>query len=243
MKVLLVADIHANLTAFEAVLADAEAAGGFDRMWTAGDVVGYGPDPNECVDRVRSAGALAVAGNHDLAAVGEVGVDVFNSFARAAVRWTAERLSPENADYIRALPLVVEDSDWTVSHGVPSDPVWGYLLTVKAAVEGLAHFGTQGCVLGDSHVPVLLRMGPEGPAPVSVGGGRVVDVGSERCYVNPGAVGQPRDGDPRASYAVLDTEAWAVEFRRVEYEIEETQRRMGEAGLPWPLIDRLAHGR
>ena len=243
MKVLLVADIHANLTAFEAVLADAESADGFDRMWMIGDVVGYGPDPNECADRVREAGALGVAGNHDLAAVGAVGVEVFNPYARAAVRWTAEHLSPESVEYVMALPQVVEDSGWTVSHGVPSDPVWGYLLTVRAAVEGLAHFTTRGCVIGHSHSPVFLRMGPDAAEPVGVAGGGVVEVGSERCYVNPGAVGQPRDGDPRASYALLDTDADVVEFRRVAYDIEATQRRMVEAGLPWPLIERLAHGR
>ena len=243
MKVLLVADIHANLAAFEAVLADADATGGFDRTWMAGDVVGYGPDPNGCVDKVRDADAVAVAGNHDLAAAGEVGVETFNPFARAAVRWTAERLSPGNADYIRTLPLVVEDCGWTVSHGVPSDPIWGYLLTARAAIEGLAHFKTQGCVIGHSHAPMFLRMGQDGPGPVTVAGGRVVDIGAERCYVNPGAVGQPRDGDPRAAYAVLDTDAGTVEFRRVAYEVGQTQRRMGEAELPWPLIERLSHGR
>ena len=243
MKVLLVADIHANLAAFEAVLADAAAAGGFDRTWMAGDVVGYGPDPNGCVDKVRDADAVAVAGNHDLAAAGEVGVETFNPFAGAAVRWTAERLSPESAAYIMALAPVAEACGWTVSHGVPSDPVWGYLLTVRTAVESLAHFKTQGCVLGHSHVPVFLRMGEEGPEPLSVAGGRVVEVESQRCYVNPGAVGQPRDGDPRASYALLDTDSGAVEFRRVVYDIEETQRRMAEAGLPRPLIERLSQGR
>ena len=243
MKTLIVADIHANLTAFEAVLADAEAAGGFDRMWMIGDVVGYGPDPNECVDRVRDADALAVAGNHDLAAVGEVAVETFNPFAGAAVRWTAEQLSPESSDYIRALPLTAEDSGWTVSHGTPADPVWGYMLAVRTAVENLAHFTTQGCVIGHSHVPMFLRMVAGGPEPVNVAGGRVVDIGSERCYVNPGAVGQPRDGDPRASYALLDTDRGNVEFRRVGYAVRATQRRMGDAGLPWPLIERLSHGR
>ena len=243
MKVLLVADIHANLAALEAVLADAEAAGGFDRTWMAGDVVGYGPDPNECVDRVRDADAVAVAGNHDLAAAGEVGAETFNPFARAAVRWTAERLSAGSLEYIRALPPMVEDCGWTVSHGAPFDPIWGYLLTARAATEGLAHFKTQGCVIGHSHAPVFLRMGQDGPEPVTVAGGGVVDIGAERCYVNPGAVGQPRDGDPRAAYAVLDTEAGTVEFRRVAYDVGRTQRRMGEAGLPRPLIERLAHGR
>jgi len=137
----------------------------------------------------------------------------------------------------------MEAGDWTMSHGVRSDPVWGYLLTARAAMENLEHFETRGCIIGHSHVPTFMRMGRDGPEVVNVTRARTVELGSGRCYVNPGAVGQPRDGDPRASYAMLDTDAATVTYHRVAYEIEATQRRMVEAGLPWPLIERLRYGR
>ncbi len=243
MKIALLSDIHANMTALEAVMDDAAAQGVDGGAWASGDIVGYGPDPNECLARIQDEASLVVAGNHDLAAIGSISTHEFNPYAAAAAEWTAEELSESSRSYLEGLPATREQEPFTVVHGSPRDPVWEYLLTVEAAQANLDHYTTPGCMVGHSHLQFLLRMSAEVPAPAPTPLNEPMDIGPDRFYINPGSVGQPRDGDPRAAYAILDWGGGTIEFRRVEYEVSATQKRMAEAGLPAPLIDRLSWGR
>ncbi len=243
MRALIVSDIHSNLEAFQAVLGDAEARGGFDQIWSLGDLVGYGPDPGPCVDLIRRHDGVAVAGNHDLAAVGKLGTEAFNDYAAAAVHWTAGRLAEEQKGYLRELPLKAEVDNFTLVHGSPRDPVWEYVVTPWSAAQNFRHFRTDRCLVGHSHIPFVCR--PEGDTAVftSFPLDEAVSLGTGRVIVNPGGLGQPRDGDPRASYAVYDADAGAVYHHRAEYDIPRTQEKIVERGLPHFLAIRLASGR
>jgi diadenosine tetraphosphatase ApaH/serine/threonine PP2A family protein phosphatase len=244
MRVAIVSDIHANRPAFEAVLRHAGAAARIDALWSLGDLVGYGPHPNECIALLRSHEHRAVAGNHDLAACGKMGTEEFNEAAAAAAHWTSEQLSAEGRDYLASLDEVVCEQDFTLVHGSLRWPVWEYLLSSEQAQ---AHFELQRTpysLVGHSHLPFVCREETSTPPVlrIAVDGG-VEDLGSERMILNPGSVGQPRDGDPRPSYAVYDSEARTVTHHRVEYDIEATQRDMETARLPRWLIERLTFGR
>lgn len=242
MRALIVSDIHSNLEALGSVLRDAESGGGFDSIWSLGDLVGYGPDPEACIDLMRGHGGLRVAGNHDLAVSGRMGLEWFNTYAAAAARWTADRLEEEHVEYLSGLSLRVETDGFTAVHGSPRDPVWEYVVTAESARVTLEGFDTPRCLVGHSHIPFICRI--EGGSPVfDLPTDRPVEIGDERIIVNPGSVGQPRDGDPRASYAVYDASAGTIAHRRVEYDVPATQRKMTERGLPRYLAERLAHGR
>lgn len=227
---------------------DARARGPVHAFWSLGDMVGYGPDPGPCLKFLQEEGAVAVPGNHDLAAIGRISLSDFNHFAAAACRWTAERLSTAEAEFIRQLPLRVEEGPFTLVHGSPRDPVWEYLHTEETAAANLAFFSTLRCLVGHTHVP-LVFVAEEAPKgnPLCRGfrltSGQSFVLGAQRCLYNPGGVGQPRDGDPRASYAIYDEEAASITHYRVPYDIAATQRRMAEAGLSAYLIQRLAVGR
>ena len=242
MRILILADIHANLAALEAVL-KAAAGGGSDRVWVLGDSVGYGPQPNECLARVRDLGAVAVAGNHEKAVVGEIGLGEFNPFAAAAARWTINALSPENAAYIRQMPVRAVEQGVTLVHGTPRDPMWEYLWTLDQAVEVLSSFNTPGCAFGHTHIPRWLNINGSKVAGGMPHDGTVVKIGPGRFYLNPGSVGQPRDGNAHASYAVFNTDEQTVTFHRAVYDIEATQELMQAAGLPDLLVARLSVGR
>ena len=243
MRIALVSDIHSNLAALEAVLRDIEEQGA-DEVWCLGDTVGYGPDPSACVAKVRHRCAQVLSGNHDLGAVGLLSLDEFNPYAAAANRWTGEVLSEEDKAYLSGLPSMTETGKTTLAHGSPREPVWEYVLSSAVAALSFDYFKTELCFVGHSHVPFVCwqpRPGGLGylhkldeQAPVALTG--------QRAIINPGSVGQPRDGDPRASYALYDVTERAIHHRRVSYDIEETQRRMQEAGLPGYLIERLAYG-
>lgn len=243
MKALIVSDVHSNLEAFHAVIADAGARGGFDEIWSLGDLVGYGPDPSACVDLLRSYEHSAVAGNHDLAAAGKLSVDRFNPYAAAANRWTATQLTREQSEYISGLPLTIEIDEFTLAHGSPRDPVWEYLVTEDAAIACFTHIHTYWCLVGHSHVPFLCIPRADGAAFMSFPEERAVQLDNESVIINPGSVGQPRDNDPRASYVIYDDERRTVEHHRVRYDIAATQDKMRRRGLPDYLIDRLAVGR
>jgi diadenosine tetraphosphatase ApaH/serine/threonine PP2A family protein phosphatase len=243
LKALLLSDIHSNAVALQAVLHHASVLGAFDEVWVAGDTVGYGPSPNECIDILREQSAIVVAGNHDLAAVGKIDVHAFNSYAAAAIRWTKEVLTPESTKYLNGLSTTVTYQDFTIVHGSPRDPVWEYLMEYEAAEANLEHFDTAHCVIGHSHLPLVFTL-EEGKDPVVSLPMNADEVQlSGRAFVNPGSVGQPRDGNNMASYAVVDTVTDSVMFHRVEYDIAETQRRMKERELPQVLFDRIAMGR
>jgi len=241
MKTLLLSDIHANLTALEAVLAD---AGHVEAVWCLGDLVGYGPDPNECVERVAALPNLrCVMGNHDAAALRQIEVDAFNPEARAALLWTQQRLSAANIAFLESLPEMIEVDQITLVHGSPRQPVWEYLLDTRTATINFDYFETLYCFVGHTHLPVIYylpddqRMAhlivPENTTQVSL---------APRAIINPGSVGQPRDRDPRAAYALLDMEDYTWEWHRVAYDIPSVQERMHQAKLPERHIVRLAAG-
>jgi predicted phosphodiesterase len=243
MHVLIISDIHANLVALEAVLA--AAAGRYEAVWCLGDLVGYGPNPNECVAAVRALpGLTCLVGNHDKAVLGEVDLNVFNGDARAAITWTQNVLAAESAAYLAALPARTETGGYTLAHASPRRPVWEYILDRFVAQDNFAHFTTPVCLVGHTHLPVVYRQsGPEGEALEEAPDyERVLSLAAGKFIVNPGSVGQPRDSNPAAAYALLDAASGAWQFCRTDYDIPATQGRMRAARLPERLASRLGFG-
>jgi predicted phosphodiesterase len=241
VRVLVLSDIHANLTALEAVLQD---AGAFDAVWCLGDLVGYGPDPNECIERVRALpNLLCLIGNHDQAALGEIPLSRFNSDARTAAAWTQEVLREDSIAYLRALPSKVVFESFTLAHGSPRQPVWEYILDHHAADHNFGAFSTDYCLIGHSHLPLAFaRSADEAYArPLAIRFGEVRGL-EPRMILNPGSIGQPRDMDPRAAYAMLDTDALTWEARRAAYDVTSVQLRILQAGLPERQALRLIAG-
>lgn len=244
MRIAVTSDIHSNIEALTAVLADAERDAPLDGVWATGDLVGYGADPGPVLAALRARGVTAVAGNHDLAATGGMDTDDFNAQAAAAAHWTAGALSPDEADWIRTLPLVLTVGDFTLVHGSIRDPAWEYLLDARQAEEQFARQTTRYSVVGHSHLPFWFEEDGDGRAwPQRAAAGRRLDLGASRLIINPGSVGQPRDGDARASYVLYDDRAAVLEWRRVAYDIAAAQRKIIDAGLPRFLAERLSVGR
>jgi len=241
MRCLILSDIHSNLVALEAVLEDAPSE---LPIWCLGDIVGYGPRPNECIERLRSLNVACVVGNHDWAVMSKVDVRDFNVDAQRSVIWTQRQLLPANLDYLASLPLSLVEGEFTLVHGSPREPIWEYILYPPIARLNFEHLHTPCCLVGHTHVPVAFRLCDGDQAletehlvertPLSLDGGRLI--------INPGSVGQPRDGDARASYGILDIEAGTLECRRVAYDIAEVQKRMEEVDLPQRNIMRLSYG-
>lgn len=243
MRHAIIGDVHANLAAFEAVLEDMEARGGFDELWCLGDLVGYGPDPHACIELLRRYRHICVAGNHDLAAVGRIDASDFNREAALACEWTTRQLSGEDVDYLQGLPLRLERGDFTLVHGSPRQPVWEYLTSAAAAHDNFPYFGTDYCLVGHSHIPLVFRQGGDGRCYGEQTHSEIsLPTKGQRLIVNPGAVGQPRDGDPRAAYAVYHSDSRIVYNYRVTYDVTATQKRMMENKLPLPLVLRLSYG-
>ncbi len=242
MRVLILSDIHANLCAFEAVLADAES---YDSVLFLGDLVGYGPDPNECVERIRALPELiALVGNHDAAVLNQLSTEAFNNEARHTVTWTQDNLTQDNLDYLGELPSKAKYlDDITLAHGSPRQPVWEYVLNSQTAAENFFFFDTSYCFVGHTHLPSIFRKGDG-----SAGADLFIPIENSqfelrpRLILNPGSVGQPRDRDPRAGYAMYDMESNLIEYRRVEYDVQAVQERMRKAGLPERHINRLQSG-
>jgi predicted phosphodiesterase len=244
MRIAVLSDIHANLPALEAVAADLPHV---DEVWVLGDTVGYGPQPNEVIAMLQTMGARSVMGNHDGAAIGMVDPMHFNPDARAAIEWTAGVLDANARSYIAALPEVRADGDLTAVHGSPRDPIWEYITGPAIAAANLAAYETRLCLFGHTHLPVAFRA-VDGGIDGSIGlPGTEARLGPERAMLNPGSVGQPRDGLRDAAYAVLALNGSlgddSFAFRRVAYDIDRTQRLMREAGLPVRLMERLGYGR
>lgn len=260
MRILTISDIHANFVALESVVADAQ--GLYDAVWCLGDVVGYGPMPNECTQLVNELAQYTVIGNHDWAVLGRPGIDVddFNPMAREAVLWTRAVLTAPNRTLLDNLPedpvCPVEAPELLLTHASPREPVWEYILTPTIALENFAWFDENICLVGHTHKPAIYRWRLERSVPDTESGAATVDhlairpnepifldvSADQRLILNPGSVGQPRDNDPRAAYALLDTEAMTWEVRRVAYPIDLTQSQMRAAHLPRRLIDRLSYG-
>ncbi len=243
MRVAVISDVHANLHALEAVLASLEDER-VEAIWNLGDVVGYGPSPNEACARVRERADLALIGNHDLVALGraEVSVEEFNPDAGAAALWTSEQLDDETRRYLSALEPAAQLDGVALFHASPFDPVWGYVLTGEAAALSFDLTDEPVVLVGHSHVPLAITSESGGVHGGLAPAGTDVDLTTGRWLFNPGAVGQPRDGDPRAAYLVLDLDAARATFRRIEYPVERTQAEMRERGLPEALAERLAYG-
>ena len=243
MRYAIIADIHANLAALMAVLTDIYKKEEIGEVWCLGDIVGYGPDPQQCIELLRRTNHICVAGNHDLAAIGEIDTSDFNPDAAAACQWTARQLSTTDRVYIKSLPLVIEREDFTLVHGSPRQPVWEYVLSISTAKENFTYFKSKFCLVCHTHVPGIFKLGKGGSCSFSqfpTKGG--LDLGEERLIINPGAVGQPRDGDPRASYAIYDSKTKTMTLYRVPYDIAATQARMVEQRLPMRLVARLSLG-
>jgi predicted phosphodiesterase len=243
MRIAVLSDIHANLPALEAVAADLPPV---DQVWVLGDTVGYGPQPNEVVVALQAMGARSVLGNHDGAAIGTVDAASFNPDARTAIEWTAETIDDNARAYIASLPEVRIDGELTAVHGSPRDPVWEYITGPGVAAANFTAYETRLCLFGHTHLPVVFRS-IDGGVEATPGLPGTASALGGRALVNPGSVGQPRDGLRDAAYGVLTLNGTpsedSFEFRRVRYDIERTQRLMREAGLPGRLAERLSYGR
>ncbi len=243
MRTLILSDIHANLTALSAVL---EHAKPYDRVWCLGDVVGYGPDPNACVERLRQLpGLKCIKGNHDAAILGEIDKNAFNHEARASLEWLDSELKPVNRRWLQQREERLTFEKFTLVHGSPRNPVWEYIMDLGSARQNMSEFETQLCLVGHTHIPCVFQVDED------------QDISSTRLYamspevsfklerkaiINPGSVGQPRDHDPRSSYLIYDSSAEEWSYRRVKYDFSKVQERIQAAGLPDRHGYRLASG-
>jgi predicted phosphodiesterase len=239
MRIAVLSDIHANLPALDAVLA---ALRPVDAVWHLGDVVGYGPHPDEVVARLRDLGAVGVRGNHDAAALDLRVAEGFNVDARRAIEWTAGRIAPATRAWLAGLPERQEIEGLTLVHGSPRDPTWEYITTEFGARANLPAFATAHLLFGHTHFPIVFRDHAGRMETLVPTDGRSVTLGAGRLLANPGSVGQPRDTDPRASAAILDTMTRTLTWRRVAYPVVEVQAAMRAVGLPGWLVARLEHG-
>ncbi len=245
MRIGILGDVHSNMEALTAVVG-AMRREGVEQWVQVGDVVGYGPEPSACIDLVRDLDCVVCMGNHDAAVVGLLDTTYFNNFARAAIEWTRENVRPQDLDWLRNLPLVVRRETYTVVHGTLHLPEqFGYVISPVEAMDSIARQETLFCFVGHSHVPAIYMQRDDGSRDLDVlyQSEAEADVrGYRRVLVNVGSVGQPRDEDPRAAYAVVDTEARTACIRRVAYNIAGVQRKIRRAGLPEMLANRLALG-
>jgi len=228
MRYVIFADVHSNLEALSVIL-EYYAKEKVDKYFCCGDLVGYGPNPNECIEKIRhlevTTSAVVIAGNHDLASVGLKEISWFNEYAQAAILWTGKKLTAENINYLKSLPQIYQDENLTLVHGSPRDPIDEYLLNLKQARENLNFFSTEVCFIGHSHTPFFYQKNLEGEEfygnflqknPVSL-------TTRMKTIINVGSVGQPRDGDPRAACAIYKLEKREIYLTRFEYNILPVQ--------------------
>jgi predicted phosphodiesterase len=242
MRIALLSDVHGNRPAFEAVLADVDAEKP-DEIWCLGDLVGYGAQPNDCVALARERCDLCLAGNHDLVVTGEIDIADFSSSAAAAARWTRETIEDDALAFLRSLKPSENGRPIGLYHASPRDPVWEYVLSTWQADECMDLMEARIGAVGHSHVALWFRRDGEGRVEgAQAAGGLEHDLSAGEWLLNPGGVGQPRDGDARAAWLLLDTGEWSARWRRVEYPIEEAARAIEEAGLPQVLAQRLYTG-
>ncbi|HEY3921360.1 MAG TPA: metallophosphoesterase family protein [Gaiellaceae bacterium] len=241
MRIAVLSDIHANYHALAATLSAADAEE-VDEIWCLGDTVGYGPRPNRCCALLRERAALTLAGNHDLAVTGALSVAEFNGDAATAVRWTQSVLKPEARSFLEALAPSARRPGVELFHGSPLDPVWDYVLSEQAAKLSFQMTDAPLVLVGHSHVALAISWSGETLAGGIAGDGTAVDLADARWLLNPGSVGQPRGGDPRAAWLLIDQEAGRATFRRVAYPVEQTQEELRARGLPEPLAARLGVG-
>lgn len=242
MRTAIVSDIHANLQALDAVLAQIDASE-CDAIWCLGDVVGYGADPDACVALVRERADICLAGNHDLAVTGALSVADFSDAARRAAEWTQKTISPETRAFLESLSPSNEDQVVSLYHASPRDPVWEYVLSPLQAELGFDVQPERISVVGHTHVALEFhRLEGESTTGETRHEGDQLELGEGHWLLNPGSVGQPRDGNPRAAWMLLDSESWTTSYRRVEYDIEGAAWAIRAARLPDALAERLSFG-
>lgn len=243
MRLAILTDIHSNLPALESVLAAISEVEP-EETWCLGDVVGYGAQPDECASLVAERCQLSLVGNHDLAVLAEIDIDVFSAAAAAAVTWTRSNCTPETIQFLRGLKPADTDHEVGLYHASPRDPVWEYVLAVDQAAECMELQSGRVSLIGHSHVALFFSDSgnEESVTGGQAEGGRALDVSEGRWLLNPGSVGQPRDGDPRAAWLELDTAKWKATYHRVDYEIDRAAEAIRKAGLPELLADRLYAG-
>jgi predicted phosphodiesterase len=240
--VALVSDVHGNLQAFEAVIEDVRGSG-VDEIWCLGDLVGYGAHPDECVEVTAEAAELSLIGNHDLVVLDRLDISDFSPNAALAADWTKRELAPAAREYLERLEPADDQRAVGLFHGSPRDPVWEYVLSAMAADDCLGAMDARVGAVGHSHVALAFWRRADGPtAGAQAEPGGSLDIAEDRWLLNPGSVGQPRDGDPRAAWLMLELESWRATWHRTEYPIDEAADAIRAAGLPKPLADRLYYG-
>ncbi|MGO9751903.1 MAG: metallophosphoesterase family protein [Solirubrobacteraceae bacterium] len=242
MRVAIVSDIHGNRQALEAVLDELDACG-LDALWCLGDIVGYGAEPEACVEAIRRRAAICLAGNHDLGVTGTLALSDFSYAARTAAEWTRAQITAGTRAYLRSLAPMHEQASVGLYHGSPRDPIWEYVLSSSLADLCLDVQPHRVCLVGHSHVALSFRRSPGGAASGERrGDGDLLDISGGEWLLNPGSAGQPRDGDPRAAWLELDLAGWTATFHRTEYDIEAAAAAILGAGLPESLAERLSFG-
>jgi diadenosine tetraphosphatase ApaH/serine/threonine PP2A family protein phosphatase len=241
LRIAVLSDVHSNLHALEAVLAEIDV-GGFDAIWCLGDLVGYGPRPNECVALLRERAGICLAGNHDLVVTGKISAVTFAGDAAAAAHWTTGVLDDGALAFLESLEPLATAPGAELFHGSARDPVWDYVLSESAARASFEATSAPLILVGHSHVALELWDDGSELAGGQAPSGTIVELPGRRRLLNPGSVGQPRDGDPRAAWLEIDNAAERATFRRTEYPVARTQAEMVERGLPEALAERLAHG-
>jgi predicted phosphodiesterase len=241
-RIALISDVHGNLPAFQSVLRSIEQER-VDAIWCLGDLVGYGAQPNECVELAGKTVDLCLIGNHDMVVIDRLDIDDFSANAAAAALWTKEELGSDARSYLEKLDPMDEDQPVGLYHASPRDPVWEYVLSSMAADDCIDEMNPRVGAVGHSHVALAFwRKGEKPTAGAQSEAGTELDISEDRWLFNPGSVGQPRDGDPRASWMLLELESWTATWRRTEYEIDEAADAIRAAGLPAQLADRLYYG-
>jgi predicted phosphodiesterase len=241
VRVAVISDIHGNLAALEAVLAEVDAAVP-DEVWCLGDMTGYGAKPNECVDLVRERSDVCLVGNHDLVVRGDLSVDEFSPEAAAAATWSKSVLGEEERAYLRSLAPLGERAGVSLYHASIRDPIWEYVVNAEVARACLVKQKSELALIGHSHVPLALHLTAGTLRGGHAAGGSEYPLEERKCLLNPGSVGQPRDRDPRAAWLLLDLGQRVASFRRTDYDIVQAQGEIISAGLPQRLADRLAVG-
>jgi predicted phosphodiesterase len=243
MRYAIFADIHANLAAFEAVLKDIDTRGGFDEIWYLGDIVGYGPDPEKCLELLRQYKFKYVVGNHDWAVSSRIDMYDFNADAAIACEWTMKHISKNDITFLDQQTEVIIEGEVTMAHGSPLAPVWEYLISESATYDNFKALTTRLCMVGHSHMPVIFEYNNDTTViKTPFEENRLFQLQSGRFILNPGSIGQPRNKDPRASYAIYDSDDMTIQRFCVDYDIETTQQKMEKAGFPNFLIYRLKYG-
>jgi predicted phosphodiesterase len=242
LRVAILSDVHGNLPAFQTVLADIEEQG-VDAIWCLGDLVGYGAQPDECVALAKESCDHVLIGNHDLVVIDKLDIAEFSMNAAIAATWTKEHIAKESVDYLNGLEPLDESKPLGLYHASPRDPVWEYVLSTMLANACMDAMQPRVGAVGHSHVALYFWRREDGAiAGEQAPAGTELDMTQGDWIINPGGVGQPRDGDPRAAWLLLDLTSWRATWRRVEYPIDDAARAIQQAGLPVALSDRLYYG-